>query len=335
LQPERTGPLKIVVRKPLPEELPPEATDGTTQLIIYCLLIVGASLLGGWLHTLVKLTHRRVQLMMSFVGGLMLGIAIFQMLPDALHQLGPQRTDVATACMMAGMLTMFFLLRAFHFHHHDPGEVIEHTELSTAGKHSHDHDHDCGGDAHAHGEPGATALPHELSWLGVFLGLGLHTLIDGIALAASVQNDGAKGMIGLLGIGTFLAILVHKPLDAVSITALMSHSQWSTSRRLLVVGTFSIMCPLGVLLYVTGLGHFSANEELFVGGALAFSAGVFLCISLSDLLPEMEFHSHHRVQLTVALLAGIALAWGLHSLEPSHRHDTPPAPEVQLSPATR
>ncbi len=34
------------------------------------------------------------------------------------------------------------------------------------------------------------------------------------------------------------------------------------------------------------------------GWGLAFSAGVFLCIALSDLLPEMEFHSHHRVPLS-------------------------------------
>ncbi len=48
-----------------------------------------------------------------------------------------------------------------------------------------------------------------------------------------------------------------------------------------------------------------------VGCGLAFSAGVFLCISLSDLLPELEFHAHDRVVLSLALIAGIALAYAI------------------------
>jgi zinc and cadmium transporter len=40
---------------------------------------------------------------------------------------------------------------------------------------------------------------------------------------------------------------------------------------------------------------------------LAFSAGTFLCIALSDLLPELQFHEHDRWKLSVALLAGLAL----------------------------
>ena len=52
-------------------------------LACYCVLIVAASLTGGLLPWLVKLTHRRMQLMMSFVGGLMLGVAMLHLLPHA------------------------------------------------------------------------------------------------------------------------------------------------------------------------------------------------------------------------------------------------------------
>ena len=41
------------------------------------------------------------------------------------------------------------------------------------------------------------------------------------------------------------------------------------------------------LLGITQLGDW---QHYIVGATLAFSAGVFICISLSDLLPEMEFH---------------------------------------------
>jgi zinc and cadmium transporter len=62
---------------------------------------------------------------------------------------------------------------------------------------------------------------------------------------------------------------------------------------------------------------------LIVGCALAFAAGVFLCISLADLLPELAFHSHDRLPLTAVLLLGIALAWGIGFLEPRHTHGPP------------
>ena len=42
-------------------------------LTVYCLLIVAVSLLGGWLPSRIKLTHTRMQTIVSFVGGLMLG----------------------------------------------------------------------------------------------------------------------------------------------------------------------------------------------------------------------------------------------------------------------
>ena len=162
---------------------------------------------------------------------------------------------------------------------------------------------------------------HQLSWLGITLGLSLHTLIDGMALAASVQAESTFRNVTLIsGLGTFLAIMLHKPLDAVSITSLMAGAGWSTRSRFLVSIIFSTMCPIGALLFRFGISLFGEYQDEFVSASLAFSAGVFLCISLSDLLPEMEFHAHNRVRLTAALLAGILLAYGITFLEPGHLH---------------
>lgn len=283
------------------------ATVGTTPLLIgYSVLIVAASMAGGWLPTLVKLTHTRMQMLMSLVGGLMLGIGLFHLLPHGLYELGLAQLERGIWWMVIGVVTMFLLIRMFHFHSHDvPDDVA-------------DHEHDCGhnhGHGHSHGRPEA----HELSWLGVFLGLSLHTLIDGLALGASIQADAAHGSGWLFGVGTFLAILLHKPLDAISITTLMKASGWSSKSMNLVNAAFAMMCPLGAFLFAYGLSV-TSKQPVVIGCALTFSAGVFLCISLGDLLPEMEFHRHNRVQLTVLLLAGLALAYGLRYLEPAHVH---------------
>jgi zinc and cadmium transporter len=59
---------------------------------------------------------------------------------------------------------------------------------------------------------------------------------------------------------------------------------------------------------------------MVVGCALAFAAGVFLCISLADLLPEVTFHTHDRFRLTTFLLLGVGLAYGIGFIEPVHSH---------------
>ncbi|MDA0834220.1 MAG: ZIP family metal transporter [Planctomycetota bacterium] len=280
-------------------------------LAVYCLLIVGASLAGGWLPSLIKLTHTRMQILMSLVGGLMLGIGIFHMFPHAVVELGPSQIDRAAWWMMCGLVTMFFLLRTFHFHQHDHDLDPQFTvELHPGHDHDHDHDHHRG-----------VADVHHLSWIGVFTGLAIHTLIDGMALGASMQSEARHAGAGwLIGLGTFLAIVLHKPLDAVSITSLMAAGGWTKSARMSVNLTFALMCPLGAGMFVLGVDQLSTAESVVIGCALAFSAGVFLCIALSDLLPEMEFHSHNRLQLSSALLFGLALAYGIHCLEPDHSH---------------
>ena len=301
---------------------PENQTRAVIILAVFCLMVIPASLLGGWLPFVIELTHTRIQLMISLVGGLMLGIGLFHMLPHAVAEMGPGSLDTAIGWMMAGLLSMFFLIRAFHFHQHGPTERAdlppENREHARGADHAHHPDHDHGHPAHRHARRGKSA---RLSWAGVTFGLAVHTLLDGVALAASVQADADHGgQWSLYGLGTFLAVILHKPLDAVSITSLMTADGWPVRWRHAVNAGFALMCPLGAMLFFFGAERFSGHQAVVVGCALAFSAGVFVCISLSDLLPELELHSHDRVKLSFALLLGIAVAYGIGYLEPEHAH---------------
>ena len=300
-------------------------------LLTYCVLIVLASLLGGWLPSFVELTHTRMQTIISFVGGLMLGIGVFHLMPHAVQEIGD--AAVVARWMMVGIVMMFVLLRLFHFHNHEP------VSFKGTGGSGCDHDHD---GKHDHEQPGQLVQlgtqavagedhsiavchnhghSHGLSWVGIALGLSVHTLIDGIALGASIYSEAQRAaVLSMFGLGTFLAILLHKPLDAVSITSLMLSSGWHRRTINLVNAGFALMCPLGAVLFLLGVSQFQGFQQEILGTALAFSAGVFICIALSDLLPEMEFHTHNKVQLTIALGAGILLAWLVTYLEPLHLH---------------
>ena len=299
--------------------IPALISQPTAILVAYCAAVILASVIGGMIPQWLRLTHTRMQLLISLVGGVMLGIAIFHMIPHASAQLGPLRNDQLAWGLMLGLLSTFFLLRFFHFHQHGPadfGTGDTNADTHVCSEHTHATHVEPGiAHAHTHAAADSHASPR---WLGVLLGLGLHTLLDGMALAASVKAEQLHdhGM-WLAGFGTFLAVFLHKPLDAISITSLMSSS--APGRRLLVNVGFALMCPVGAILFWNG-ADMAGSVGIVAGWALAFSAGVFLCISLSDLLPEMEFHSHSRIPLTLALLIGIGIAWAIGLVEGSGAH---------------
>ena len=81
-----------------------------------------------------------------------------------------------------------------------------------------------------------------------------------------------------------------------------------------------MLCPVVALLTFLGIGLLGHWEEEVVGYLLVLAAGAFLCVSLSDLLPEIHFHSHDRAKLTVCFLVGIALAYGLYFIESGAVH---------------
>jgi zinc and cadmium transporter len=282
-------------------------------LTYYCLLILLASIAGGMIPVWFRLTHRWMEFAVSFVAGVMLGIGLLHMLPHALEQatasLPPRQAyQQVVLWVLVGLLVMFFVERFFCFHHHE----VEDGEIAC----SHDHSHD--GHQHQHG--------HELSWSGAALGLTLHSVIEGIALAAAVAHEQSE--LRLAGLGTLLVILLHKPFDSMTIATLMAHGGWSLTWRHVVNGLFALAIPLGVLIFHFGLmSEGAGGAALFK--ALAFAAGTFLCIALSDLLPELQFHHHDRGKLSAALLLGLTVAWGIVQLEgATHRH--PPAPSVTL-----
>ena len=53
-------------------------------LAYYCALILVASIIGGMIPVWFQLTHRWMQFAVSFVAGVMLGVAVLHMLPHAI-----------------------------------------------------------------------------------------------------------------------------------------------------------------------------------------------------------------------------------------------------------
>ena len=308
-------------------------------LVVYCVLILLASLAGGWIPMLVRLTHRRMEFAVSFVAGVMLGVGLLHLLPHAVlarvdalaSRGGPIQFDHVQVhellgpillWLLAGFLVMFFIERYFCFHHHDAPAPTHDQQHQHAGHHDHGHSH---GHGHVHSHrAGGAASRHHLTWTGAAIGLSIHSLIEGIALAASVEIGRQHGITGVpVGLATFLVIVLHKPFDSLTLGTLMGLGGRSEGMRHLVNALFAMLIPLGVILFHLGIIR-EGSDGALVSSALAFSAGTFLCIAMSDLLPELQFHQHDRGKLSALLLAGLAIAWVIGVVESQvghHEHD--------------
>ena len=111
-----------------------------------------------------------------------------------------------------------------------------------------------------------------------------------------------------------LVIILHKPFDAMAVSTLMAAGGSSRFSRHVLNGLFALVSPLGAVLFYFGASHFAGDNGPILGRALAFCAGSFLCIASSDLLPELQFHSHDRFKLSVALLGGLGIAYAIGAL---------------------
>ncbi len=111
-------------------------------------------------------------------------------------------------------------------------------------------------------------------WLAV-LGLGVHTLFDGVAIAAGFMVSPALGAV------LFLAVVVHKIPEGFTVASIMLASGYSRAAAVGAGGALGVLTVGGALL--TGL-----VAEQHVGYALALSAGVTIYIAASDLIPEVN-----------------------------------------------
>jgi len=181
----------------------------------------------------------RLRYFVAAGAGFMLAAAFVRMLPESAH------VEHAFLFVLVGYfgVHLFEHTVAPHFHF---GEETHHAEL----------------------------LRPSAGYLAV-LCLGVHTLFDGVAIAAGF-------MIGTtLGVLLFLTVLVHKLPEGFTVASIMLASGHSRGRALGAAGLLSALTVVGALATAFVARH-------HVGYALALSAGVTIYVAASDLIPEVN-----------------------------------------------
>lgn len=145
--------------------------------------------------------------------------------------------------------------------------------------------------------------------LTAFLGLSAHTLFDGVALGSACQEG-----VGLMAL---IAITAHKIPSSLSLASILKLEGRKVSTVLAYVVVFALMVPLGVVLFISVQAALQLPS--ITGKALAFSAGTFLYIAVSDLLPHVNRHGKDtRLRNMLSLVGGVALMLVLTRFTPEH-----------------
>jgi zinc transporter ZupT len=111
-------------------------------------------------------------------------------------------------------------------------------------------------------------------WLAL-VGLGVHTLFDGVAIAAGFMVSPSLGGV------IFLAVLLHKLPEGFTIASIMLAGGHSRAAALGAGAVLGALTLTGAVL--TGL-----FAKAHIAYALALSAGVTIYVAASDLIPEVN-----------------------------------------------
>jgi zinc and cadmium transporter len=238
----------------------------THGFALYLIVIAAGSLFGGLLPLVGNWSRHSLLVPVAFSGGILLGAAFFDMIPESVTLLGGH-----LGWPLLGGFLLIFVLERFVLVHPYP----EHPE-------GHGHFH------HLH--LGLTA----------YIGLSFHSLLDGLALSSTYNLPQLGGVV-------LLAVLFHKIPDAFALTSLLLLGRWERRPIVWWMTLFALSTPLGAIVTWGVLAR--ANNNMIIGAAIAVSAGTFLAVATSDILPQIRRENTARLVPLIALFVGLAVSW--------------------------
>ncbi|MGH2463649.1 MAG: ZIP family metal transporter [Candidatus Limnocylindria bacterium] len=219
---------------------------------------------------------RQVGYVIAVGAGIRIGAAFFDLLPESV-ELMAGGANLAMFFAAVGFLAFYVIEKVTLLHvGHETATELEHEDT-----------------AHRHvGLIGASAM-------------SVHSLLDGVAMAAAFQASAELGVV------ISLVVVIHRFSDGIGIVSLLLASRVPRSTAMRWVLLVSLAPVLGVA--VTAV---IALPDPMLGALLATFAGFFLYVGAAELLPEAHRNEGSR-WVIVATLVGVAailgVSWGLEA----------------------
>jgi ZIP family zinc transporter len=207
----------------------------------------------------------RSHLIVGFSAGAVIGLAFFDLLPEAISlSIGNVNTGLICSIIAFGFLAYMMVDRIFGVHSH--GDLHETEE----------HDHS------EHEKRGSLRAGS----------LSFHSLLDGLGIGLAFQASPTVGIV------VAIAVLGHDFCDGINTVTSVIKGGGDRSRALRWLFIDAFAPVLGIFLT-----FFFSVPEKFLGLILALFAGFFLYIGACDLVPE-SYHAHPTWKTTVATIFG-------------------------------
>lgn len=258
--------------------------------IEYILLFVLLGSVGSLVGGIVLLSNEKFALrvshfLASFAAGTLLGTAFFDLLPEAQHMV-EEAYETGGEEMNIFFWTLigilsFFLLERFMHWFH------------------HHEEH------HQPHEETKTTIPL------IIISDTIHNFLDGVVIAATF-------LVSIpLGIVTTLAVATHEIPQEIGDFGLMLHKGLSR-KKILLVNVLSAGAALAGALLTYAIGE---GIDAYLPVLLSVTAGFFIYIAASDIIPEIHYEKRRRHALieTGLLLVGVLLIYLVVS-QLSHGH---------------
>ena len=265
-----------------------EAAIAVGLVLSGIIFVVG--MVGGYIPLYREWGLDKLSLMVAFGGGTLLAAALFLMMPEGLEHVEEAWEHgtadmIAAVSVTAGFLLMYMLENL----------ILPRFALSHLG--------------HAH--EAVTETARRVSGLSVFIALGVHTLIDGIALGVAVTGGEGFALGGLV----FVALISHHMPASFSLTSALKANQYPNSTAFLYLIIVNTMVPVGTVLAALVL---SGLPDWLLGAMLGFSAGTFIHVATSDLLPVIQRRQRGKALFFGIVVLGVVFMAGFGMLAHPH-----------------
>jgi len=237
----------------------------------------------------------KLHLIIGFSAGAILGVAFFDLIPEAIELAGDSfEVDKIVSLVAVGFLIYMLVDRFVISHSHKSGEYCECDHEHTnehAHEHTDDQDH-----KHSHGEILENNNQSRRGSLGA-LSLSVHSFLDGISIGIAFQVSNEVGII------VTTAVLIHKFADGLTTVNMVLKNNGGKERALKWLAINAIAPAVGVSSTL-----FFTIPKTALGLILAMFAGFFIYIASSNMIPESH-HEHSTKWTTVMTVLGMAVLY--------------------------
>jgi len=250
--------------------------EPAAAILLRAALAFGLAVAGGAVSARIGITHQRLCGLISLAAGTLLGVTLFSILPESFEAM--RWWEVALA--VASGYVVFLLLSRYVFHV-------------------------CPACAASHFDEATTHRFSEIASVLV-IALGIHSTMDGVALAAGHEAHAGGGPLDL---SVLVAVCVHKMPEGLALGALLLGAGFARARVIAWVAAVESTTLIGSALGLWGLRHVS---EWWMLAVLAHAGGGFVYLAAHAVFGELL--EHGKAVVLGGFIAGVAVIGVLNLL---------------------